>query len=260
MARSRRFAIAAALALAQGVSPAAAAETPEIGDTVAVKNKVTAEVGDATRTLEKGAKVHQDEILVTGKSASAEIELLDMTKLAVGPSARIVLDKFVYDARAEPGSISINLAKGAFRFITGASPKAAYEIKTPTASMGVRGTVFDVYVAEDGETVVLLHEGEVEMCPTPNSCQRHNKVGRVVRVGIDRVLSESLKWDNTIMKGLGVATAFPFVGKKLLIDPVRRLTRASLLNGSTGVTRVVKAPAKAMQGVGRRLRKLRLPF
>jgi hypothetical protein len=41
---------------------------------------------------------------------------------------------------------------------------------------------------------------------------------------------------------------------------VRRLTRASLLNGSSGVTRVVKAPAKAMQGAGRRLRKLRLPF
>jgi hypothetical protein len=34
-----------------------------------------------------------------------------------------VLDKFVYDAGAEPGSISINMAKGAFRFITGASPK-----------------------------------------------------------------------------------------------------------------------------------------
>ncbi len=148
----------------RGFCPAFAA-TPEIGDTVAVKNEVTAEVGEDSRKLAKGAKVFQNEILVTSETASAEIQLLDKTKLAVGSSARIVLDKFIYDPSAAPGSISINLAKGAFRFITGKSPKTAYEIKTPTASMGVRGTVFDVFVADNGETVVLLHEGGVDVCP-----------------------------------------------------------------------------------------------
>ncbi len=162
----------------------------------------------------KGAKVFENEIFATSTTASAEIEFLDNTKLAVGPSARIVLDKFIYDASATPGSISINLAKGAFRFITGSSPKAAYEIKTPTASMGVRGTVFDVYVADDGETVVLLHEGGLDICPTPTSCQRHDKVGHIVHVGLDRVLSAPLRWDGSLLKGLPVRTAFPFVGKK----------------------------------------------
>jgi hypothetical protein len=243
--------LAAMLPLAMAL-PAAAA-TPEVGDTVVVKNEVTAESGEGTRKLAKGAKVFQNEILATSKSARAEIEFLDKTKLAVGPSARIVLDKFVYDANAAPGSISVNLAKGAFRFITGASPKNAYEIKTPTASMGVRGTVFDVFVADDGETVVLLHEGGVDVCPTPGTCRRHDKVGHIVHVGLDRVISAPLRWDGTLMKGLGLATVFPFVGKRLAIDPVRRLTHATLRGGPA--RKVIEAPTRVIKKLGRGIRK-----
>jgi hypothetical protein len=119
--------------------------------------------------------------------------------------------------------------------------------------MGVRGTVFDVYVADDGETVVLLHEGGVDVCPTPTSCQRHDKVGHFVRVGLDRVISSPLKWDGSVLKGIGLATAFPFVGKKLLIDPVRRLGPAALLNNGPGGA--LKAPLTPLRKI-----RPRLPF
>lgn len=250
--------IAAAGLLAMS-SAGAWSATPEIGDAVMVKKDVTASIAADTRKVEKGAKLHQEEVIETGKDASTEIVFLDKTKLAVGSSAKIVLDKFVYDASANPGSISINLTKGAFRFITGASPKAAYEIKTPTASMGVRGTVFDVYVADNGETAVLLHEGGVDVCPTPGSCKRHDKVGRLVHVNLNRILSEPLKWDGSIIKGIAVATAFPFVGKKLVIDPIRRLSRSALSVG-TAPGRIIRDPVKKLRGVGRILRKPRLPF
>lgn len=258
MLRGLEWTLAVTGALCLAACPVLAA-TPEIGDAVAVKNEVTAETGDDTRKLAKGEKVFQNEILVTSPDASAEIQLLDKTKLAVGSSARIVLDKFIYDPNAAPGSISINLAKGAFRFITGKSPKTAYEIKTPTASMGVRGTVFDVFVADDGETVVLLHEGGVDVCPTPTSCQRHDKVGHILKVGLGGVLSAPLKWDGALLGGIAVTQAFPFVGKKLVIDPVRRLTHASLLSGK-GVGRAITAPGRAIKGIGRSIRRPRLPF
>jgi hypothetical protein len=238
----------------------ALAEAPEIGHTVAVKNKVTIEADKLARPLVKGENVHLDEIVVTEKSATAEIELKDSTKLAVGPSARIVLDKFVYDDGTQPAAISINMAKGAFRFITGNSPKPAYEIKTPTVSLAVRGTIFDVYVDGDGETVVLLHEGEVDMCAAPGSCRRHNKPGHVVRVGIDRVITEPVLWTGSLMKGLGVATVFPFVGRKLVIDPVRRLSRVGLSTGKTVATTVVKTPGRVLRGAGQTLRKFRPRF
>ena len=258
MARRLEWTLVVTAALCLAARPAFAA-TPEIGDTVSVKNEVTAETGNDTRKLAKGEKVFQNEILVTSPDATAEIQLLDKTKLAVGSSARIVLDKFIYDPNAAPGSISINLAKGAFRFITGKSPKAAYEIKTPTASMGVRGTVFDVFVADNGETVVLLHEGGVDVCATPTSCQRHDKVGHFLKVGLGGVLSAPLKWDGAILGGIAVTQAFPFVGKKLVIDPVRRLTHSALLSGK-GAGRVITAPGRAIKGIGRSIRRPRLPF
>jgi hypothetical protein len=258
MPRGLEWTLAVAAALCVAANPALA-DTPKIGDIVAVKNEVTAETGSDTRKLVKGEKVFQNEILVTSSDATAEIQLLDKTKLAVGSSARIVLDKFIYDPNAPPGSISINLAKGAFRFITGKSPKTAYEIKTPTASMGVRGTVFDVFVADNGETVVLLHEGGVDVCATPTSCQRHDKVGHFLKVGLGGVLSAPLRWDGAILGGIAVTQAFPFVGKRLVIDPVRRLTHSALLGGK-GAGRVLKAPGRAIKGIGRSIRRPRLPF
>ncbi len=231
--RLLKFALAFVAIQALGATVHAAA--PDVGKTIAVKNEVSLESGDSKQPLTKGVTVHQDEIIVTGADSTAEIELLDQTKLAVGPDARIMLDKFVYDAGAAPASISINLSKGAFRFITGIAPKASYEIKTPTASLGVRGTIFDVFVAENGETAVLLHEGGVDICNTTHTCQPLDKVGSILHVSAAGAFSALLKWDGSIMKGIGVAKAFPFVGKRLAIDPVRRLSPKALLSGAAAI-------------------------
>jgi hypothetical protein len=119
--------------------------------------------------------------------------------------------------------------------------------------------VFDVFVADNGETVVLLHEGGVDVCATPTSCQRHDKVGHFLKVGLGGVLSAPLRWDGAILGGIAVTQAFPFVGKRLVIDPVRRLTHSALLGGK-GAGRVLKAPGRAIKGIGRSIRRPRLPF
>ena len=240
-----------------------AAAEPEIGTTVAVKNQVIVEFEENKRRLQKGGKVHQNEVVETAKSATAEIQLLDDTKLAVGPSARVVLDKFVYNASATPGAITVNLSKGAFRFISGSSPSGNYEIRTPTASMGVRGTVFDVFVAANGETAVLLHEGAVDVCAEANTCRRHNTVGRVVHVSLQRLVSLPLPWDGSFMRGIAVGTAFPFIGRTLAIDPVRRLRQADILAPVDRATRAVTKPVEDITKVPRNLQRalpIRPPF
>lgn len=243
------LAIAVLVAILLHALPANA-EYPEIGSTIAVKNRVIAELANEKRRISKGAKVHQEEVLVTSANASAEIRLLDETKLAVGPSARLVLDKFVYDASAPPKSISITLAKGAFRFISGSSNKAAYEIKTPTASMGVRGTVFDVFVAENGEAMVLLHEGSVDVCAGPLNCRRHNVIGKIIHIGLGGLLSEPINWHRSLLRGVRVTRAFPFVGRRLAIDPVRRLTHSAL---TRGVDNAIRRPTDTLRELRRQL-------
>jgi opacity protein-like surface antigen len=202
----------------------ALAVPPDIGTTVAVTNTVTVESGPNKELLLKDTVVHQDEIIVTGIDSKAEFELLDRTKLAVGPEARLVLDRFVYDPNASSASISLKVSKGAFRFLTGLAPKDSYEIRTPVAFVGTRGTVFDLYVGGGGETAVLLLQGAVEVCSLAGVCRFQDKIGSILIVGVDGVISQYSACQITFIQQIGFQTAFPFIGKRLLIDPIRRMT------------------------------------
>ena len=219
------------------------AASPDVGVTVAVKNEVLLESGQNRQALLKGAVLHQNEVIVTGTDALAEVELLDKTKLAVGPDATLVLDKFVYDPNASSAAIAVNLSKGAFRFLTGLAPKESYEIKTPTASLGIRGTILDIYVGGGGETAVLLQAGAVRVCNLAGACQLQDKVGSIFFVDINGVISSPSKCGTSFLGGTGVRTAFPFVGRKLIVDPVRRLSVADLECGPVNQPSIINAQA-----------------
>ena len=246
----------AALSLVAGIfaaAPAAAQEAaPEIGTAVAIKRIVTAKLGDDKRKLSEGARVHRTEYLETGPESHAELRLDDQTKLALGPNAGLTLDDFVIGQSNGVTTIGVNMVKGTFRFLTGSQDSKSYRIETPSATIGVRGTVFDVYVDGKGDTLVLLHEGEVNVCSRKQNCQRHNAVGRIVHANVGGIVSAPLKFTSKLIPGLtSVGRAFPFVGRSLKIDPVRRLKAADLIDP-------IANPVGAVQkSFGRALR---LPF
>ena len=75
-----------------------AAEPRDIGTAVEIKNQVTAAPEkEAKRQLAKQDPVRELEVLETARNANGEFILADDTKLALGPNARLALDKFVYD-------------------------------------------------------------------------------------------------------------------------------------------------------------------
>jgi hypothetical protein len=86
--------------------------------------------------------------------------LADRTNLTVAPTTEIRLDKFVYDPGGASGNVVVIATLGAFRFITGVQPHENYEIKTPVATLGVRGTEFIALVQRDG-AAIQLNAGEV---------------------------------------------------------------------------------------------------
>ena len=202
----------------------------EVGTTIAVKRRLTGLNGDVKRRLRKGARVHRDEILQTSRKGRAEFKLDDETKLALGANARLKLDEFVLGQTQDGiATIALNFITGSFRFITGKQDSKAYRIETPTVTMGIRGTVLDIYVARSGETLVLLHEGEVEICSKTNVCRIHNTIGHIIHTTIAGVVSAPLKFSRKLIRGVSVGRAFPFVGRRLLVDPVRRLRRADII-------------------------------
>ena len=149
-------------ALAAGLGGASAQE--HIGSTAVAHNDVTRSLAGATARLAAGDSVYRDEVVRTGADSTAKLIFLDSTNLGVGPVSRVTLDKFVYVGTSNGQKMTVNLAKGIFRFTTGALDKKAYEISTPNAAIGVRGTVLDIRV-EGSQSRVTLVEGRALVCP-----------------------------------------------------------------------------------------------
>lgn len=211
----------------------AAAPQEPIGSAVVVVNLVTAQYNRDTRSLQGGDRVHQDEIIEVGLDASSEIKLDDDTKLALGAGSRLTLDKFVYDPGKANGSIVLDLMKGTFRFMTGVAAKPTYVIKTPAASITVRGTIFDVFVQDDGQSWLLLHEGAVQACNARGQCQDLDQPGKLIRIGGDGDVGKPVKWAALPGKdSVPFDNAFPFVAKSPTIDPTPILTRDIIILGN----------------------------
>jgi hypothetical protein len=143
----------------------------EVGKSVRIKNQVSASIG--ARNLKPRDPVFASEQIRAGEASHGEILLSDRSKVLVGENSVISLDDFITGSRGF-SSGTIKVAKGAFRFITGNSEKGSMKVETPKSTIGVRGTVFDVYVTDSGETRVLLFQGEVEVCSRTNCITTSN--------------------------------------------------------------------------------------
>jgi hypothetical protein len=146
--------------LVLGISSAPAQTA--IGNAPVVRNDVQGTLVSGVVAVRIGDSVFRDEGMRTGSDSEARIVFLDNTNVSLGPNSNLKLDKFVYSDQGAQ-AVTVNVSKGLLRFVTGNGDKNAYKINTPVATIGVRGTVFDV-VADDGHTSVTLLEGTVLVC------------------------------------------------------------------------------------------------
>lgn len=143
--------VQAASGTALGVAPAAAAETQT-----------------ETRTLTVGADVFIGDRIVTGPKGQVQILFSDRTELVVGPNSALLLEDYLLRDDQSVGKFAINALSGTFRFSTGRAPKNLYEIRTPTGTIGVRGTEFDFN--SGAKLRVLLYGGALDLCNLARSC------------------------------------------------------------------------------------------
>src|SRR5262249_55901054 len=106
-----------------------------------------------------GDGVFQNEIIGTNDVSSSQLLFLDETTLTVGPNSNVTLDEFVYDPRPGASKVTMTIGKGVTRFVTGVLQSNSYEIRTPTATIGVRGTILLIFVGDDGVTSVEVQDG-----------------------------------------------------------------------------------------------------
>lgn len=156
-----RFALAAALAAA--VVPAAFAAATKVGVNAQIRNKVQmqTDADTALRPAVPREAVHLGDLVVSGPQSSLQMLLLDQSVFTVGANARMKIDRFVYDPDKGTTDIATSVAKGAFRFMSGhLVPGAGHEaIRTPVATIGIRGTIVEGAVGQDAVDVMAGEPG-----------------------------------------------------------------------------------------------------
>ncbi|MEL6947187.1 MAG: FecR domain-containing protein [Pseudomonadota bacterium] len=141
----------ATLAVISGPIGSATA-APVIGTSAAVRGEVFV----TTQGAERKARVRdsiklQDQVLTRDDSA-LQILLLDQTTFTVGQNCQMTIDRFVYDPATSAGQVGAQVAKGAFRFMSGRIGKqnpTNASVSTPAATIGIRGTSFEGIVGVD---------------------------------------------------------------------------------------------------------------
>ena len=142
------------------------AEAQPIGTVQSAVGEITAIRADGSRvTLNQGDPVYQGDVIETAGEGVVGITFIDDTTFSLGEGGRMVLDELIYDAETNEGSSAISVVQGVFSFVSGAIAKSgpdAMTIRTPVATIGIRGTKVAVKAGAEGEenVITLLEEGD----------------------------------------------------------------------------------------------------
>ena len=117
-----------------GIAPNAIA-AEKVGSAVKINVVITGDEG----VMATGDPVHRDERVRANASGVGQFQFDDGSKLAVGPNATVVIDKYVLGEGGKLKKLTVRATKGTFRFISGKSAPSAYTIVTPAGTMGIRG-------------------------------------------------------------------------------------------------------------------------
>lgn len=96
---------------------------------------------------------------VTTAKSKVELTFEDKTTVKMTEQSRLVIDDFVYDPNKGTGKLAVKVALGTARYASGQIAKnnpQAVNVKTPTATVAVRGTDFSMTVDELGRSLVML--------------------------------------------------------------------------------------------------------
>jgi hypothetical protein len=116
--------------------------------------------------LNKGAEINAGESISTAAGARAQVRFTDGGYVSLQPNTLFRVDEFNYQNKTDGGEKGFfSLLKGGLRAITGAIGhvnKQTYQVKTPAATLGIRGTGYTMALRDDG-LFVNVGEGAISL-------------------------------------------------------------------------------------------------
>ncbi|MBK9442518.1 MAG: FecR domain-containing protein [Comamonadaceae bacterium] len=148
-------------------SPLAQAQTTLAGYVTRLRGEVQTLVETKTQPLVVGNALYLGQRVSTGADARLEARMTDGSVLTLGERTEFVIEQ-VAGSSAQAADSNFSLLKGVLRAITGklvsGQSPASWQVRTPVASIGVRGTElwagFDLLGAGSDTLDVVMLEGK----------------------------------------------------------------------------------------------------
>ena len=105
--------------------------------------------GEGVLQASPGMQLMASDEIVSGKDSTAGIVFVDGTRLSIGASSQVKVSQYLFDPKQSKYDFSLYVKKGSVIYSSGRLGKLAPDkvsLKTPRATVGIRGTRFVVTV------------------------------------------------------------------------------------------------------------------
>lgn len=171
------------------ITSSAAAAAPIGSVTELINNPASIQRQNSIIAGIKGTGVEMNDAIKTGLGKIG-ITFEDDTKVQVNENSKLVIDDFVYDPKSKAGKLGAKIALGTVRYASGQIAKNSPQnvaLKTPTATISVRGTDFTASVDELGQSTIIL----LPSCPSGKPARNKEEISLNCTVGMIMVESDA---------------------------------------------------------------------
>ncbi len=140
----------------------------KIGQVVWVQGSVQSSSSSGTpHALQRRSAIYEHDTITTGASGSGEIVFTDNSIVTLRADTTFKVDQYKFNPNTPNDNKYVaSVAKGGFRTITGLISKAHpdnYQVNTPVATIGVRGTDYSLFYSVSSGLQVKLSQGRISL-------------------------------------------------------------------------------------------------
>ena len=150
----------------------------QAGKTIMAKGQVTANDQQTQRELARRSPIYTADLVTTGQLSATQLRMTDGALLSMQASSELAISRYDFNPQDRKGTVSMSLLKGGLRTVTGALQQSSdsYKLVTPVASIGVRGTHYEVELIND-ELYLAAWEGFIDIEVTAGSLGQRFSLG-----------------------------------------------------------------------------------
>ena len=168
----KKYSLLCLLILSLSPNLAVAVDDNALGKTLLSRGSVTADRHNTRERLKRRSPIFRQDILRSGANARAQFRMIDNALINLQENSVLRLRKYELKSGKGDGNVIMELVSGGLRTITGVigkKNKKDYQLRTPAATIGIRGTMYEVEITKEG-MYVGTWKGDIDVHSYSGQC------------------------------------------------------------------------------------------